>query len=69
MDVLNAKGWVVKALVDDDGHLTVWVSHNDGTDVREIENGDPDGYQIRLTTKGIEDAFQSEFNWTEASDE
>jgi hypothetical protein len=48
--------WRIGAVVDDDGHLTLWVSNTDESKVYEIDAGEPDDFQIRLTTVGIEDA-------------
>lgn len=30
---LEIDGWKVDLVVDDDGHLGVWISHKDGTEV------------------------------------
>lgn len=52
-------GWHLSAIVDDDGHLNVYVTHDSGETIREIETGQGDGefgeqLAFRMTTDGIE---------------
>jgi hypothetical protein len=55
-----AKGWSLQGLVDDDGHLNVYVTNSDGTDIIDVETGQGDGTDgdqlaLRFTTQKIED--------------
>jgi hypothetical protein len=48
-------GWEVQAIVDEDGHINVFVKNIDGSDVFEVETGQGDGENgdalaFRLTT-------------------
>ena len=57
-------GWKVQALVDDDGHLNIFVSNDDRTDIVECETGQGDGLNgealaSRYSTKGIEEAYKT----------
>jgi hypothetical protein len=51
------RGWAVICDVDEDGHLNLWVSHEDGSKVIDCEI-DPsivdDEYGLRFTTAKIE---------------
>lgn len=54
-------GWLVDLLVDDDGHLNVFVKNKDGTTVNEVETGQGDGKNgeplaFRATTERIENS-------------
>lgn len=58
-------GWTVEALVDDDGHLNIWVKHADGTTIHDTDADLGDGVDgedlgFRFTTSGIEDAYRNE---------
>jgi len=54
--VVTVGDWVVQVIDDDDGHLTVSISHGDGTKVNQIEEDLGDGLDWcdRFTTEGIE---------------
>lgn len=52
-------GWLVDLLVDDDGHLNIFVKNEDGTTITEVETGQGDGENgeplaFRVTTGRIE---------------
>jgi hypothetical protein len=54
------KGWSISSAVDDDGHLVVSISHDDGTDI--VDTGedlalDCTECSSRYTTKGIEKIY------------
>jgi hypothetical protein len=59
MKILKLEGgWNLSALVDDDNHLTVWISNNDKslvhrTDEDPIVSGERE-YSIELTTEFLE---------------
>jgi len=54
-------GWCVRVLVDDDGHLNVYLSNGDGTQVHDVGEDlscDDEGnheWGARFTTDGIEE--------------
>jgi hypothetical protein len=66
-----SNGWNVCAIVDDDGHLNVYIANSEGTsDIIEIETGQGDGengeqYALRFTTEDIESAARED--WEEKS--
>jgi len=52
-------GWVLSWLVDDDGHLNLYITNTDGSPIHEIETGQGDGeaggqLALRFTTEQIE---------------
>jgi len=50
-------GWLVETTLDDDGHLTVWVTHADdsGADPIGLDDGRAEnGWSERFTTRQIE---------------
>lgn len=55
-------GWLLTPIVDDDGHLNIYIENMDGTSVEEIDTGQGTGrgeqLAIRLTTSGIEQDYQ-----------
>ena len=57
--------WLVEALEDDDGHLTMTLSHSDDTAVVccdvDIAANDTE-WSDRFTTKGIEATYAQEIN-------
>lgn len=59
-------GWVVTLLVDDDGHLNVYITNDFcDEDIMEIESGQGDGtvgdqLALRFTTTEIEQAYIAE---------
>jgi hypothetical protein len=58
---LQIGGWKIDSRVDDDGHLNVWISHSDGTEVipcdaelcSDLEWGE------RFTTVKIEEDYKN----------
>ena len=56
------KNWDVNWLVDDDGHLNVFVINNDGSETIELETGQDTSNQTayRFTTKKIEEDYKKE---------
>ena len=55
-------GWRVSFMVDDDGHLNIYVENHDNSDIIEIETGQGDGkngeqYALRFTTEQIEEQY------------
>ena len=57
----DAGDWSVFLTVDEDNHLTINVSHKDGSEIIdcEVEWPDENQYKVRLTTKQIEDVFRN----------
>jgi hypothetical protein len=56
-DTATVGEWTVNAVVDSDGHLTLWLTHTDKTAIMMIEEdfGERDGEcQLRFTTSNIE---------------
>ncbi len=58
---IEIQGWHIQALVDDDGHLTLVVKHEDGTKPfpleADIENGEE--WAERFSTPAIETAYEN----------
>ena len=56
--------WDVKWLVDDDGHLNVFVINHDGSDTIELETGQDTSNQTayRFTTEKIEENYKKKTN-------
>lgn len=52
-------GWKLDTVVDNDGHLNIYVSHKDGTDVMDVgeDIGSCDEWGCRLTTRKIENDY------------
>ena len=53
-------GWRVEVVVDEDNHLSIWLSNSDGTHVRECCADIADDYEDwaeRFTTDGIEEKY------------
>ena len=49
--------WLVEATLDDDGHLTIWITHADDSGVEPIGLDDgrvENGWSDRFTTRIIE---------------
>ena len=57
-------GWNVGVLVDDDGHLNIYITCQDGSDIKAIDTGQGDGHgeqlAYRLTTDRIEAIYIKE---------
>lgn len=54
---LTIKDWQIQASVDDDGHLNLFVSHEDGSEILELNHDfglDDDEWGERFSTKTIE---------------
>lgn len=70
MNIELEKGWSVGLVVDDDGHLNVYVDHDDGSEIVEIDTGQGDGdgeqYATRFTTEATERANAVRFLALEA---
>lgn len=51
--------WKLDTVVDSDGHLNIYVSHTDETEVMDVGEDLGDGVEwgCRLTTKGIEEKY------------
>lgn len=51
--------WTVKNIVDNDGHLNIYVSHADGSEVMDVgeDIGSEPEWGCRLTTQKIEDDY------------
>jgi hypothetical protein len=52
-------GWTVDPVIDDDGHLNIYINNNDMTDISDVESGQGDGTNgeqlaLRFTTARIE---------------
>ncbi|MCP4397231.1 MAG: hypothetical protein GY801_08040 [bacterium] len=61
-NILLKNGWKVELLIDDDGHLNIYTTNTDGSDVLETETGQGDGINgdqlaFRLTTQFIENEY------------
>ena len=57
---IKNKEWTVSTSVDADGHLTVWISHTDGTDITQLDiDSFDDEWMERFTTEKIEEKHQS----------
>ena len=57
--------WLVEALEDDDGHLTLALSHSDGTQVVCCDvdiAANEEEWSDRFTTAGIEEAYARDGN-------
>lgn len=52
--------WIVSTSVDDDGHLTLWINHNDGTEIHAlgIDTYDEEWCE-RFTTDKIEEDYNN----------
>lgn len=48
--------WDIQLHQDEDGHLSVWIKHSDGTTIHDAEAGGEYGEEadFRFTTEGIE---------------
>jgi hypothetical protein len=51
-------GWVVRIIVDDDGHLNIYITNTDCQEIFEIDTGQGSGINeqlaLRFTTNEIE---------------
>ena len=57
---IKNKEWTVSTSVNDYGHLTIWISHTDGTDITQLViNSFDDEWMERFTTEKIEAEHQS----------
>lgn len=52
--------WDVQLHQDEDGHLSVWIKHKDGTIIHDAEAGGEYGEEaeFRFTTEGISNAYR-----------
>lgn len=59
--------WTIIASVDDDGHLSTFISHEDGSEVFATDSdiGKEDEWAERFTTQAIEDAYSHESAYPE----
>lgn len=59
--MMSIGDWNIDASVDDDGHLTVFINHDDGTQVNacdaDIASNDTE-WAERFTTEGIEEEYR-----------
>lgn len=59
----HGNGWNVNAIVDDDGHLNVYITNDYDSNIIEIETGQGDGQNeqmaVRFTTPKIEQRYNS----------
>jgi hypothetical protein len=57
-----AHGWTIRASVDDDFHLNIFVGNDDGTQVHDNseDNGAENEMAYRLTTQQIEDEYKED---------
>ena len=57
----NIEPWNVKAMVDSDGHLNLYITNTESRLVNEIETGQGDGdgepFALRFTTPLIENNY------------
>ena len=53
---LSVGNWTVQLIEDEDGHLSVYANHADGSEVHDTgeDIGQEDEYAVRLTTSKIE---------------
>lgn len=52
---IQNENWIVSTSVDEDGHLTVWIDHTDGTEVHAIGiDTYAEEWRERFTTDKIE---------------
>ena len=62
VDLIN--GWSAVMNVDQDGHLNIFITNQDGTDITECETGYNDGEDgelgLRYTTDDIERKYHHE---------
>jgi len=63
--VTLGNGWMVTSLVDDDGHLNVYILNMFCDEIEKINTGQGDGHgeqlAMRFTTDVIEEAAADEF--------
>lgn len=57
---INMAGWNVCLSVDNDGHLGVYLSHDDGTEIHpcNADIGNDNEWAERFTTQKIEDDYK-----------
>lgn len=63
-------GWTVKLVSDPDGHLSVYLSHQDGTEIHECDAdiSKENEWAERFTTDKIETEFQEDWqNFVESN--
>jgi hypothetical protein len=61
--MLTVGNFEIKATLDEDGHLTVWVASSDGSpviDVGEDVAGTNEEFAVRLSTEAIEHRYIAE---------
>ena len=56
---VKLKGWTVDLTLDEDGHLGVYIAHEDGTEIHpcNADIGDEREWAERFTTQKIEDDY------------
>ena len=54
-----SSGWIINVRVDDDDHLSLYISHNDGSKVTPLDAdiADENEWAERFTSQGIEEAY------------
>jgi hypothetical protein len=60
---INVGNWIIDAIEDDDGHLTIGLNHEDGSKVIQVEEdvtANNTEWGDRFTTESIEGAFERE---------
>ena len=58
---IKVEEWIVHLVSDEDGHLTIYVAHTDGSSIHDIDCGDVGGENelaYRVTTHNIEKAYK-----------
>jgi len=56
--------WHVQVVVDNDGHLNIYIENEDGTEIKEVETtqGDGESLALRFTTRGLEERYLASEN-------
>jgi hypothetical protein len=60
--MITIGNFTINAYVDNDHHLTVWITSTDGSLVQDISGdiGERGEFAVRLTTTKIEEAYQEQ---------
>jgi len=58
-ETLNINKWSIEGVIDDDGHLTVFITHEDNTEISacNADIGKENEWAERFTTMKIEDDY------------
>ena len=68
----SIEGWTIGFCADVDNHLTIWIEHEDGTVVHQIQadigKDDKTDWSDRFTTEGIEERRIDVNNYEETID-